>query len=108
MQKNRNNQIPICRDDKKRGLMKSIVSPQNLRRGKKRKGIFKDYEKDMKNPIKSPKIRRACGQLKATDFVKGLRKGYKILMGSFCKIGSLFLQKTGSILTNGCIFIVCK
>ena len=34
-------------------------------------------------------------------FVKGLRKGYKILMGSFCKMGSLFLQKMGSNLTIG-------
>ena len=28
-------------------------------------------------------------------------KGYKILMGSFCKTGSLFLQKMGSNLTIG-------
>ena len=26
------------------------------------KGFSKDYEKDMKNPIESQKIRRTCGQ----------------------------------------------
>ena len=34
----------------------------------KEKGFSKDYEKAMKNPIKSPKIRRTCGQLKTSDF----------------------------------------
>jgi len=38
----------------------------------KEKGFSKDYEKDMKNPIKSPKIRRTCGQLKISDFVKNI------------------------------------
>ena len=27
------------------------------------------------------------------SLVKGLRKRYKILMGSFCKMGSLFIEK---------------
>ena len=55
-------------------------------------------------------LQKAKGTHKASLllFVKGLWKGYKILMGSFCKMGSLFiengftfLQKMGSNLTIG-------
>ena len=40
--------IPICRDDKKRGLTKSIVSPQKLNRRKQRK---KGFENCFPKPI---------------------------------------------------------
>ena len=38
----------------------------------KEKGFSKDYEKAMKNPIKSQKIRRTCGQLKTSNFVENI------------------------------------
>lgn len=38
----------------------------------KKRNFQKDREKAMENPIKSPKIRQTCGQLKTSDFVKNI------------------------------------
>ena len=48
----------------------------------KEKGFSKDYEKDMKNPIKSPKFRQTCGQQKTADFVENIEKQPKTSQNS--------------------------
>ena len=58
---------------KKRGLAENDLSAlKNCIAESKEKGFSKDYEKAMKNPIKSQKIRRTCGQLKTSNFVENI------------------------------------
>ena len=48
------------------------IDTQILHRCRQEKEFSKDYEKDMKNPIKRQKIRRTYGQLKKSDFVENI------------------------------------